>query len=142
MITTSTPPTSAADDERVRRVELLISTILRSGVVASLVTIVAGIVVTFVHHPEYLSSHDDMLRLASVSASFPHSISDVFAGIAAGTGDGIMMLGVLILIATPIVRVFVSILTFFYQRDYLFTLITMFVLMMLIVSFFLGNVEK
>jgi uncharacterized membrane protein len=141
---TKTPTVTASKivEERVRRVELLISTILRVGVIASLVTIVIGIVVSFVGHPEYLTSHDEMLRLASTSAQFPHTISDVISAISSGSGSGIMMLGVLILIATPVVRVFVSIFTFFHQRDYVFTLITTFVLITLIVSFFLGNVER
>ena len=40
------------------------------------------------------------------------------------------------------VRVLVSIFTFVYQGDRLFVFITIFVFLMLILSFVLGNIEK
>ena len=42
-------------EERVRKVELLISNLLRTGVIFSLGLIVLGTVVSFAQHPEYLT---------------------------------------------------------------------------------------
>ena len=49
-------PLPADRDLRMRRLELLISRLLRVGVIASVTLIVVGMIVTFVQHPDYLSS--------------------------------------------------------------------------------------
>lgn len=53
----------------------------------------------------------------------------------------VMMMGLLLLIATPVMRVAVSILAFAVQRDWRFVAITSVVLALLLLSFLLGNVE-
>nr|MBN2278700.1 DUF1634 domain-containing protein [candidate division Zixibacteria bacterium] len=55
------------------------------------------------------------------------------------TGNGIIQLGLLFLIATPIARVFFSVFAFFRKRDYLYTLITLIVLIILLFSLFLAK---
>ena len=129
-------------DDRVRRVELLISSLLRIGVVSSLAVIVAGLVLSFVHHADYAHSRDELQQILSPNrpAGF-HSLRELRIGLAEGRGQALIMVGLLLLIATPVMRVGVSILTFLYQRDWPFVLITTFVLAMLILSFFLGKVE-
>jgi uncharacterized membrane protein len=47
----------------------------------------------------------------------------------------------LLLIATPVIRVGVSIFAFIYQRDRLYTLITATVFSLLLLSFVLGKAE-
>jgi uncharacterized membrane protein len=110
-------------------------------VIVSSLVIVTGIVISFVRGPGYSASHDALSNLVSTSAQFPHTIADVVSGIVAGNGPAIVMAGMLLLIATPVVRVLVSIFTFVYQGDRLFVGITIFVFLMLILSFVLGNVE-
>jgi len=122
-------------------VELVISGILRGGVIASLATILVGLVVMFVHHPDYLKSSADLSRLTKSGAAFPHTVPDVGAGLLAGRGQAIVTLGLLLLIATPILRVAVSIIVFVLQRDWVFVLVTSFVLAVLLISFWLGRVE-
>jgi uncharacterized membrane protein len=142
-----TPPsdstTIAATDaeERVRRVELVISNLLRLGVLASLTLIVLGTALTFIHHPEYFASPADLSRLVQPGAAFPHSVSDVMEGIRLLRGQALVTAGLLLLIVTPVMRVAVSILAFIYQRDRVFTFITAVVLALLLLSFFLGAVE-
>ena len=46
-----------------------------------------------------------------------------------------------LLIATPVMRVAVSIVAFLIERDWIFVIVTSFVLAMLILSFFLGKAE-
>jgi uncharacterized membrane protein len=128
-------------EERVRRVELLISNLLRIGVIISLVLMVIGTIISFTHHPEYLSSAEELQRLTQPGAAFPRTVPDVIAGIRDLRGRAIVTLGLLLLIATPVIRVAVSIFAFIYQSDRIFTLITAVVLCLLLLSFVLGKAE-
>jgi len=53
----------------------------------------------------------------------------------------VVCVGLLMLIATPILRVAVSIVVFVVQRDWVLVGVTAFVLAVLLASFFLGKVE-
>jgi uncharacterized membrane protein len=128
-------------DPRVHQVELLISYVLRIGVFLSLLVVIIGIGVNFARHPAYFSSHAEMQRLSGAAAVFPHTLKDVFTGVAHGDGSAIIMVGLLLLIATPVLRVAISIFAFAFQRDRIFVIITSIVLILLLVSFFLGKVE-
>ena len=129
------------DQDRVRKVEILISMILRIGVLTSLAVVLAGLAISFVHHPDYLRSPQDLKQVTAPGRTSPHNFHDVVYGIRQGRGEALTMLGLLLLIATPVVRVAVSILAFVYERDPVFVAITAFVLGVLVVSFFLGSVE-
>jgi uncharacterized membrane protein len=131
--------TGDQQDQRVRRVELAISTLLRVGVLTSLLVVLIGTVVTFVHHPHYLSSHHDLRPLTKPGAEFPHSLPSLIRGLQHGQGRAIVMAGLLLLIATPVLRVAVSVLAFRYQHDRTFVVITSVVLMLLLTSFVLGR---
>jgi uncharacterized membrane protein len=126
-------------EERVRKVELAISGLLRVGVLTSLLVVLVGTVVTFVHHPHYLSSRHDLVRLTSPGAEFPHSVPSVIQGLQHSQGRAIVMAGLLLLIATPVLRVAISVLAFVYQRDRTFVVITTVVLTLLLTSFVLGR---
>jgi len=130
---------AGADEDKVRKVELAISALLRVGVLTSLLVVLAGTVVTFVHHPHYLSSHHDLGPLTTPGAVFPHSLPSLVRGLEHGQGRAIVMAGLLLLIATPVLRVAVSVLAFVYQRDRIFVGITTVVLTLLLVSFVLGR---
>ncbi len=131
-----TPP---VHDERVRRAELMISTVLRVGVLASLVAIVVGTVVSFVRHPDYFTSTTALARLTHPGAAFPRSVGEVLRGVQALRGQAFVSLGLLLLILTPVVRVAVSVVFFILQKDRLYTLITATVLAILLLSFVLGK---
>lgn len=131
----------AVDEERVRRVEVIISQLLRFGVAISLALIIVGTAMTFLHHPVYVSSPETLLRLTKPGAAFPHSLHDVALGLASLRGQAIVTVGLLILIATPVLRVAVSIFGFLYQGDRVFAAITTVVLCLLLLSFALGKVE-
>ncbi len=137
----SISPARPDAEERVRRVELIISTLLRTGVIVSFVIIVVGTILSFVHHPGFLSTEGQLQLLAQPGAVFPHTIKDVFDGVLALHGQAIVALGLLLLIATPVVRVAVSIFAFVYQGDRVFVAITTVVLCFLLLSFVLGKVE-
>ncbi len=125
----------------VRQVEVLISNLLRVGVVVSLIVVVAGVVLTFVHHPEYLHSQNALGGLLSGNAEFPHTMGEVWSGVLMLHGRSVVILGLLLLIATPVMRVGVSIFAFLFERDRVFAVVTMVVFLLLLLSFFLGKVE-
>ena len=126
---------------RVRKVELLISNLLRFGVVASLAIIVCGTLLSFVHHPSYVTAPSELQRLTRPGAAFPHTLTDVLRGVMVLRGQAIVVVGLLVLVATPVARVAVSIFAFLYQRDRVFVVLTSIVLFLLLLSFVLGRVE-
>ncbi len=63
------------------------------------------------------------------------------AGLRHFNGQSIVALGLLVLIATPVMRVLVSVVAFLQEHDRLYTLITMVVFCLLILSLVLGAVE-
>jgi uncharacterized membrane protein len=125
----------------VRKVELFISGLLRVGVVTSLMVVVAGLILSFVHHPAYIHSTAELQQVTSPDRPTFQSLPALMTGIKEFRGEAIIMVGLLLLIATPVMRVAVSIIAFMIERDWTFVLITSFVLAMLILSFFLGRVE-
>jgi len=119
-------------------VESLISITLRTGVTVSVLVMFAGILFTFINHPAYFSSRPALGELTSGSADYLSSVSEVRHGIAEHRGKAIAMLGVLLLIATPVVRVAISVLLFAVERDMRYVLITSVVLILLLLSLFSG----
>ena len=134
---------SPAADEHVRRrvgrVEIVISTLLRAGVISSLAIILIGLLLTYLQHPSYTSHRSELPKLIAYGTDFPHSINGVFAGVIRLRGQALMALGLLILIATPVMRVAISIMAFAIQRDYTFVAITCIVLALLGFSFLMGH---
>lgn len=121
-----------------RQTELFISWLLRIGVGVSAALVVAGITLVFLHHPSYRTSTTELAQLTSGHLEFPHTVRAVFDAAREGRGQGIAMLGLLLLIATPVLRVVISIGLFARERDGLFVAITATVLALLLLSFALG----
>jgi uncharacterized membrane protein len=132
---------NTASKDKVRQVEIAISNVLRIGVISSLVIVVIGTVLTFAHHPEYASSSSVLPQLTSHNAVFPHTLTQTLDATVRGQGRGIVMVGLLLLVATPVLRVAISILGFVYERDWVFVVITCIVLGLLLLSFVLGRAE-
>jgi len=128
-----------ARSESVHKVEIIISNLLRTGVIASLTIVVAGTILSFAHHPEYSSSPGELTRITGQSAGYPHSPRQIWRGITELRGAAFVMSGLLLLIATPIMRVAVSIVVFAVQKDRIFVMITAAVFVLLVLSFFLGK---
>jgi len=118
--------------------ELWISTLLRAGVSLSLALIVAGTVVSFVHHPDYTRSAEALARLTRPGMA-PRDLREVGAGLASLRGQAIVMLGLLVLMVTPVLRVAVSLVSFLRSRDRAFALLTSAVLFLLLLSLLLGK---
>ncbi len=135
------PPVAAeALESGVASPELLISHLLRSGVMLSLTLVTFGMSLTFVHHPDYFSSTQALQRLTAPERG-PHDLTDVLADVMNARGQAFVMVGLLVLMATPVLRVVLSLLVFSRQKDRAFVTVTSVVLGLLLLSFLLGGVE-
>jgi uncharacterized membrane protein len=115
------------------RVEGIIGNLLRIGVILSALVVFAGGLLYLLREgrqrapdfgtftPEELRSPGDILH----ESAQLHSL-------------GLIMLGLLLLIATPVARVIFSVAAFALQRDYLYVIFTLIVLSVLLYSLFSG----
>ncbi len=113
-----------------RDVEALLGNLLRIGVVvaASVVSIGGAI---------YLAKYGGQpfdYRVFKGEPSDLRSVYGILLDAANLRSRGLIQLGLLLLIATPIARVAFSVVAFLEQRDYAFVLITLFVLSLLVFS--------
>lgn len=118
--------------------ESLIGALLRGGISISLGLIVLGTAVSFIHHPDYVRSAQALARLTRPGLA-PRDLREVVAGIAGFRGQALVMAGLLVLMATPVVRVAMSLVVFARVRDRAFALLTSAVLVLLLLSLALGR---
>lgn len=112
-----------------RWAEQVTSGVLRIGVLLSAAIVIIGVLMFYVR---YAANRADVRR-------FPHSLAAVMHGLANGDARSVIVLGLLVLLATPVLRVAVSIFTFALERDWRYVVISSIVLGVLVVSFFLGR---
>ncbi len=117
---------AGAEDNLIRKTEIIISGVLRGGVLLSIGVILVGVVYGYVLP---LLGH-------AASSTFPDTLPGVIAGLEAGRPMAIISAGLLILVATPVIRVAVSIAAFAIESDRTYVLITALVLAILLVSIF------
>jgi len=117
------------DDDRV---EGLIANLLRMGVLIAALVVIGGAVPYLGHHPRahagYKTFHGEPGNLKSVHGIIGSAFS--------GDARGIMQLGLLLLIATPIARVIFSAVAFAIQGDRMYVGFTLIVLAVLLYSLF------
>jgi uncharacterized membrane protein len=114
------------------RVDAVISTLLRAGLVASAALVLAGAVL-------YLTRHGGEGAAYHVFRGEPPGFREI-KGIVEATsrfrGRGFIMAGLILLIATPIARVAFSVVAFLRQRDHVYMIVTLIVLVVLLFSVF------
>ena len=129
-------------DSKALQVEIVISELLRWGVYGSLLLLVVGTVVSYIHPETYGAgggSGADLHRLITEGATFPRTLSWLGHGLLHLQGQAIIVAGLLLLIATPVIRVLVSIIAFALEKDRAFVVITTVVFLLLMISFALGK---
>lgn len=119
---------------RSAQIEYIVSLVLRYGVLLSFAVVAIGALLLFT-----TESADAVVRLAG--QPIPHNPSEVLTGVLQLQPKSIIDFGLMLLIATPVIRVAVSVFAFFAEKDYTYTVVTIFVLAVLLTSFFLGRVE-
>jgi uncharacterized membrane protein len=113
-----------------KRFESLIGTMLRAGVILAAAVVLLGGVLYLKKFgavtPDYRIFHGEASDLRSLRAIFGDAVT--------GHSRGLIQLGLLILIATPIARVAFSVAAYLSERDWLYTAITLLVLGILVYS--------
>jgi uncharacterized membrane protein len=115
--------------------EQRLGTLLRGGVILSAaVTLIGGIM--------YLAAHGSEPATFHTFTGEPEelrTVGGVIAGVARGDSKSIIQLGVLLLIGTPIARVFMSVIGFARERDWMYVACSLLVLSLLIYSLVHGG---
>src|SRR6266849_10187143 len=113
-----------------QRIESIMGNLLRAGVLLSAAMVMLGGIIYLTHQggaaPEYGVFHGEPPDLQTVRGI----VDDAF-GL---SGRGIIQLGLLLLIATPVALVVFSVFAFTVQRDWLYVLVTLVVLSVLTFS--------
>lgn len=115
-----------------KQMDEIIGQMLRTGVMLSAVFVLAGGVVYLARHQTPVTDY----RVFQGEPEELRTVSGIFHEALSLRGRGLIQLGLLILIATPIARVAFSALVFFYQRDWTYVVVTLIVLGLLIYSLF------
>jgi uncharacterized membrane protein len=114
-----------------QQLEQFISNLLKYGVLLSTAVVSVGGILYLIR---YGTEPADYRFFLGEPAAFC-SPKGVIAEVLAGHYRGIIQLGILLLIATPVVRVAFSLLAFLWRRDCAYVVLTFFVLAGLIYSF-------
>jgi uncharacterized membrane protein len=114
------------------RIEIIVGTLLRTGVIIAASVVLFGAVLYLTRHgheiPNYASFHGEPESLKSPV--------EIFQGVTHMSARAIIQLGLLLLIATPVARVLFSAIAFALERDPMYVVITLIVLAILLFSLF------
>ena len=129
--------------EETLRIEMFIARLLRWGVLLSFVIVAMGLGIVVVtgntgYHAVRLDDLDSIVQYR-MPPDFPNTLGDVLNGVLALRPYAIIAFGLVILIAIPVLRVAVSVIAFAVEKDWLYVLITSFVLLVLLLSFVIGE---
>ena len=112
------------------RIDIIIGNILRIAVIISAIFVLAGAVI-------YLTRHGQEMPNYGVFSGVPKNLSSLREITESAwniRSVGIIQLGLLILIFTPVARVAFSVIAFLLERDYMYVIFTLIVLTVLLLS--------
>ena len=116
------------------QMETILGRLLQAGVSLAAILVLCGGAVYLNRHgkelPDYHKFHGEAANLRTVGS--------VLAAAASLQGQGIIQLGLLVLIATPVARVIFSVYGFARQRDWIYLVVTLIVLSLLLYGLFGG----
>lgn len=118
------------EEKSTNRRDVLLSDLLRLGLIISIATVLIGAVLLFWQEGE------KTLDYSTFTGVLPN-LKELYLIIASalnGEGVAIIQLGIVFLIATPVSRVALCVWLFFKERDYLYTALSIFVFAVLIYS--------
>jgi uncharacterized membrane protein len=115
--------------------QAIIGWILRVGVILSMAIVFIGGVLFVYRHGHSIPDYSTFKRVPY----FTHNTGGIFEGILSFNGQTIIQGGIILLIATPVIRVAFSAVGFILEKDYLYTLITLLVLLIILISMVTGR---
>ena len=113
-----------------QKVEVIIANLLRAGVTLSALVVFTGGVILLARHGKEPAGYHVFVGEPSDLRNWKGILHAAFAGRA----RGIIQLGLLMLIATPVARVAFSVFAFLLERDWLYVGVATFVLLVLFYS--------
>jgi uncharacterized membrane protein len=129
----SNPPSAAPGQWTDLRLEIWVGIMLRTGVLLAAAIVLCGGILYLAHsrgpRPDYAHFHAEPQQLITLSG--------ILHGVAALNPESIIMLGLLVLIATPVARVAMCVIGFLFERDRLYVAVSSIVLAILLYSLFL-----
>jgi len=117
---------------RDRRIEVILGNLLRTGVLVSAAVVLLGASIYLSRHAHDPADYRVFRGEPSEYRTIRGVIQSVIVG--RGRGQGLIQLGLLLLIATPIARVAFSVVGFGIERDRLYVAFTLIVLAVLLYS--------
>jgi uncharacterized membrane protein len=113
-----------------KQLQSMLGIVLRTGVIAAAVVVgVSGVLYLFQHHADL----PNYAKFTSESADL-RTISGIVSSSMQLQSEAMMQLGLLLLIATPIARVALAAVGFYFERDYLYVAVSLIVLSVLLFS--------
>jgi len=112
------------------KVQEIVGSLLRGGVITAAIVVLAGGIIYLVR---YGANPTDYSIFQGVPAEF-RGVEGIITAALALRSRGLIQLGLLLLIATPVARVAFSIFAFALQRDRIYIVITLIVLGVLLYS--------
>ena len=114
--------------------QAIIGWILRIGVSASMILVFIGGIFFVFRHGHSIPDYKNFKGVPY----FIHNTGGILEGVRNLKGQAIIQLGIILLIATPIIRVAFSAVGFIIEKDYLYTAISLIVLLIIFASMVTG----
>jgi len=115
--------------------QAIIGNLLRYGVWISLSVAFIGGIVYLMHHG---SEIEDYSVFKENDRNIFEVISTVVNGAIDGQGEYLIFFGIILLFLTPVFRVLLSLFSFMLEKDYLYVVITLIVILIIITSISFG----
>ncbi len=117
--------------------EDIIGWALRIGVIISAILIIFGFALIIMHNGAYPYTMAQLVNPHSNVNTKTIGFHTLITGIDNLNGVDLILLGLIVLIATPVIRVFIGIVQFAKEKDYLYTIITTLVFFNLMFAIFI-----
>ena len=113
-----------------RRLENVIGQLLRAGVLLAAATVLAGGLLYLArHHADRVNAHTFV-----AGGQDTRTLTGIVRSAARGESAAIIQLGLLLLVFTPVARVVIAVVGFFLERDRLYAVVSLIVLIILAFS--------
>ena len=113
----------------------IMAVLLRTGVLLAALLVLVGGIIFLARHPQPTTNY----RVFQGEPGELRTISGILREARQLRGRGLIQLGLLLLIATPVARVLFSVFAFLYERDWTYVAVTTLVLSLLTYSLFFGS---
>lgn len=115
--------------------QAVIGWVLRAGVFISMIVVFFGGIIYLKRHGNSIANYHKFTGVPE----FLQSPAGIINGIFNLRGRAIVQAGIVLLIATPVVRIIFSLIGFVIEKDHLYTFITSIVLVVIIISAISGH---